>query len=131
MLASTLSRPRWAMPSTASVMPGVAASSSTASRTHDGRLRPFEAEALLPHVAGVEEALERLRRVQPVEDVALLARVEGGGQALGVLLDPPLLLRVLDVHVLDAERAAVGVAQDVERLAQGRGSRPARPSTTN
>ena len=38
--------------------------------------------------------------------------------ALDVLLDPALLLGVLDVHVLDAERAAVGVAQDVEDLVE-------------
>ena len=34
--------------------------------------------------------------------------------ALQVELDPPLLCRLLDVHVLDADRAAVGVAQDAE-----------------
>ena len=88
---------------------------------HDGRLRPFEAEALLAHVPGVEEPLEGLGRVEPVEDVALLDGVERGGHALDVLLDPPLLLGVLDVHVLDAEGAAVGVAQEVEGLAQGQG----------
>ena len=69
----------------------------------DGRLRPLEAEALLAHVAGVEEALEDLGGVEPVEDVALLLGGEGGGHALHVLLDPPLLLGVLDVHVLDAQ----------------------------
>ncbi len=88
---------------------------------HDGRLGPFEAEALLPHVAGVEEPLEGLRGVEPVEDVALLEGVERGGHAFGVLLDPALLLGVLDVHVLDAQCAAIGVAQEVERLAQGEG----------
>ena len=38
----------------------------------DGRLGPLEAEALLADVAGVQEPLEDLGRVQPVEDVALL-----------------------------------------------------------
>ena len=42
-----------------------------------------------------------------------------GGDALDVLLDPALLLRVLDVHVLDAQGPAVGVAEDVEDLVQG------------
>ena len=84
----------------------------------DGRLRALEAEALLPDVAGVEEALEDLGRVEPVEDVPLLLEVEGGRLALDVLLDPALLLGVLDVHVLDAERPAVGVAQDVEDLVE-------------
>ena len=36
-----------------------------------------------------------------------------------VLLDPPLLLGILDVHVLHAEGPAVGVAQDVQDLVQG------------
>ncbi len=98
--------------------PGAGAFVEDGVEEHDGRLGPFEAEPLLPHVAGVEEALERLGRVEAVEDVALLDGVEGGGHALDVLLDPPLLLGVLDVHVLDAQGAAVGVAQDVERLAQ-------------
>ncbi len=38
--------------------------------------------------------------------------------ALDLLLDPALLGGLLDVHVLDADRAAVGVAQDAEELAQ-------------
>ena len=42
------------------------------------------------------------------------------GHALDVLLDPPLLLGVGDVHVLDAERPAVGVAQEVEDLVERR-----------
>ena len=44
---------------------------------------------------------------------------ELGRDAFDVLLDPPLLLGILDVHVLDAQRPAVGVAQDVEDLVQG------------
>ena len=85
---------------------------------HDGRLGTLEAEALLPDVAGVEKALEDLGRVQPVEDVALLLVVERRRLALDVLLDPTLLLGVLDVHVLDAQRPAVGVAQHVEDLVE-------------
>ena len=37
---------------------------------------------------------------------------------LDALLDPAPLVRVLDVHVLDADGAAVGVAQDAEDVAQ-------------
>jgi hypothetical protein len=40
------------------------------------------------------------------------------GVALHPLLDPGPLLGVLDVHVLDADRAAVRVAQDAEDVAQ-------------
>ena len=85
---------------------------------HDGRLRALEAEPLLPDVAGVQEALEHLRRVETAEDVPLLLEVEGDRLAFDVLLDPALLLGVLDVHVLDAERPAVGVAQHVEDLVE-------------
>ena len=40
--------------------------------------------------------------------------------ALDVLLDPGLLVRLGVVHVLDGAGAAVGVAQDVQDLAQRR-----------
>ena len=95
----------------------------------DGRLGALEAEALLADVLGGEELLERLGRVEPLEDVALVVEVELRRHALDLLLDPALLLRVLDVHVLDADRAAVRVAQHVEdvaerhALAAGRGRR--------
>ena len=85
----------------------------------DGRLGSLQAEPLLAHVAGVEEALEDLGGVEPVEDVALLVGGQRGGDPFDVLLDPPLLLGILDVHVLDAQGPAVGVAQDVEDLVQG------------
>ena len=44
--------------------------------------------------------------------------VERGRRRLDVGLDPLLLLRLLDVHVLDADRARVRVAQDAEDVAQ-------------
>ena len=84
----------------------------------DRRLGPLEAEALLADVAGVQEALEGLGRVQALEDVVLLLGREGAGHALDVLLDPSLLLGILDVHVLDADGPAVGVAKDVEHVAE-------------
>ena len=94
----------------------------------DGRLGPLQPEALLADVLGGEEPLEGLGGVQALEDVALVVEVELGGHALDLLLDPALLDLVLDVHVLDADRAAVRVAQHVEDVAEGacaRG-RPAR-----
>ena len=112
MLASTLSRPRWAMPMTASASPAGAASSSSGVEEHDGRLGALEAEALLADVAGVEEPLEGLGGVQALEDVALLLGGRRRRTPFDVLLDPALLLGLLDVHVLDADRPAVGVAQD-------------------
>ena len=47
---------------------------------------------------------------------------------LDALLDPRLLVGIGDVHVLDADLAAVGLAQAVHDLAQGRASpRPSEP----
>ena len=40
--------------------------------------------------------------------------------ALHALLDPGLLVGILDVHELDADRAAVGLAQDLDDLAERR-----------
>jgi len=117
MLASTLSRPRCAMPMTTSWVPTLAASSKTVSRTTMSTRRP-RARSASAHVAGVEEALEDLGRVEQLQDVLLLVLLHGGRHALDLLLDPALLHRVLDVHVLDAERPAVGVAQDVEDLVE-------------
>ena len=76
------------------------------------RLHALEREALVADVLGVEEALERLRRVEHRERPPLGRRVEpsAGVSALHPLLDPGLLVGLLDEHVLDAERAAVGLA---------------------
>ena len=85
----------------------------------DQALGPLEAEALVAGVLGVQEALEGLGRVEPVEDVELLVGAEDGVHALDLLLDPRLLVGLLDVHVLDADAPAVGVAQDAEQVAEG------------
>ena len=84
----------------------------------DRRLGSFEPEALLADVAGVQEALEGLGRVQALEDVMLLLGREGARHTFDVLLDPALLLGVLDVHVLDADGSAVGVAKRVEDVTE-------------
>ena len=87
----------------------------------DQALAALDAEPLLADPLGAEELLERLGRVEAVEDVALVLDLELLlALALDVLLDPALLLEVLDVHVLDADGAAVGVAQHPQDLAQDR-----------
>ena len=48
----------------------------------------------------------------------MLVDRECRGDALDMLLDPLLLFGILDVHVLDAEGPAVGVAQDVQDLVE-------------
>ena len=71
----------------------------------DERLGAFEAEPLLAEVLGVQEALERLGGVEPFEDAVLLVDGEIDVPALDPRLDPLLLVGLLDVHVLDADRA--------------------------
>ena len=120
MLASTFSRPRWAMPITAPRRPSPTASSRMVSSSTMADSAPSRPKRFWPDVAGVEEPLEHLGGVQAAEDVPLLVRGQSGRHPLDVLLDPPLLLEVLDVHVLDPEGPAVGVAQDVEDLVERR-----------
>ena len=85
----------------------------------DGGLGALEPEALLADVAGVQEALEGLGGVQAGEDVVLLLGRTGPGHAFDVLLDPALLLWVLDVHVLDRRSSGSRRRARCEELAQG------------
>ncbi len=96
--------------------PGVGGSVEHGVDERDRRLGSLEAEALLADVAQVEERLEGLGGVQLAEDVPLLLGRQHLRGPLDVVLDPELLLGTLDVHVLHADRTAVGVAQDLEDL---------------
>jgi hypothetical protein len=84
----------------------------------DDGLAALEREALLPDVLGLQEGLEGLRRVEAAQDPQLLVAGHLLVRDLDALLDPLPLLGVLDVHVLHADGAAVGVAQDAQDLAQ-------------
>ena len=84
----------------------------------DGRLAALEAEPLLADELRLQEGLERLGLVELVQDAQLLLARWLHMRLLDALLDPLALLGVLDVHVLDAGRAAVRVAQDAEDAAQ-------------
>ena len=64
------------------------------------------------NLSNASAALSRSR----MRCLASLSNVGAGPLDLG--LDPALLLGVLDVHVLDADRAAVGVAQHAEQVAE-------------
>ena len=86
---------------------------------HDEGLPALEAEALLAHVLGLQEGLEGLGLLQLGEDPTALLVGDVLPVALEALLPPGALGRVLDVHVLHAHGAAVGVAQHPEDLAQG------------
>jgi hypothetical protein len=82
------------------------------------RLRALEREALLTEVLRVHEALEDFSRAQLFEDSALLLLGERRPRRLDALLDPSLLVGLLDVHVLDADRACVRVTKDAKDRAQ-------------
>ena len=85
----------------------------------DERLSTLETESLLSEELGGEELLERLGPVELGQDVTLLVVVELDRGSFDLFLYPALLLGILDVHVLDADRAAVGVTQHMEDVTQG------------
>ena len=84
----------------------------------DRGLAALEAEPLLADELGLQERLERLGLVELEQDPQLLLAGRLLVRLLDALLDPAALLGVLDVHVLDADGAAVRVAQDAEDVAQ-------------
>ena len=88
----------------------------------DERLPTLQGEAFVADVLRVQEALEALRLHQLLEGPLLARDVQGRvvPRRLHAVLQPVLALGVGDVHVLDADGVAVGVAQDLQDLAQGR-----------
>ena len=77
----------------------------------DERLAAFEAEALGADIFAVQEMLEHLGFRQPLQNGAAAALGEFGPvqRPLDTLLDPRLLVGVLDVHELDADARAIDV----------------------
>ena len=92
----------------------------------DHRLAAVETEALGAGELHVAELLEALGLDQLVEDreLALAGEVDLLVAALDALLHPGLLRRIGDVHELDAERLAVGAAQDRQISRMVANSRP-------
>ena len=91
----------------------------------DGGFSAFEAEAFLADVLGLQECLEGLGLIELAQDAQLFVFGWLRVDLFHVLLDPGPLGRVLNVHVLNTERAAVGVAQHAEDLAEECGGFPA------
>ena len=89
----------------------------------DQGLAALQAKALGGGELDLAEALEALGLDQLVQDRLLAFRGEADFllAALDALLQPALLVDVVDVHVLDADGRAVGALQDRENLAQARG----------
>ena len=118
MFDSTFSRPRWAMPITHESSPASAADEMTSSRIGIADSAPSSPKRFVPtyfvarNFSNASAAFRRSR----MRRLASLSNGDLGGLDLG--LDPALLLGVLDVHVLDADRAAVRVAQHAEQVAE-------------
>ncbi len=87
----------------------------------DHRLAAVETEALGAGEFHVAEFLEAFGLDQLVEDGALALAGEGDllVRPFDALLDPALLRAVGDVQKFDAERLAIGAAQDADDLAHG------------
>ena len=126
--ASALRRPRWVMPNTTSVIPESAASLHSASSIGTSVSAPSRLKRFCPRYlvcrkrsnASAAFSRSRIRRFS--------SGVTTGGDAFDPLLDPLLLIGLLDVHVLDADRARVRVAQHAEDVAErhhATGRRPA------
>ncbi len=108
--------------------PGVGGGVEHHVEQRDEALGALQAEALGAEEFGVEEPLEALRLDQLGEYPSLLVGADGRCRSLGVLLDPQFLVGLLDVHVLDARRSAVGVAQHAEDLAERHPGAAGQPS---
>ena len=132
MLASTLSRPRCAMPMTAPSSDVVGGGLEDGVEDGDEALAALEPKRFWPTYLVARNFSKASAALSRLEDVALVVGVELVAHALDLLLDPVLLVGLLDVHVLDADRAAVGVAQHVEDVAESRSrSSAARPPVRN
>ena len=84
----------------------------------DQGLGALEGEPALADELGLQEHLERLGHVEPGQDADLLVVFGARVRDLHPVLQPAALLGVLHVHVLDADGAAVRVAQHAQDLPQ-------------
>ena len=84
----------------------------------DGGFGTLHAETLLTDVLRREKSLECLCCVEPVEDVPLIFRRQLVVHPFDLLLDPVLLVELLDVHVLDTDRAAIRITQQAQDVAE-------------
>ena len=93
MLASTLSRPRWAMPDRDLVEPDLGGRLADLVDHRDRGLAALEAEPLLADELGLQERLERLGLVELEQDPQLLLAGRLDVRPLDALLDPACAAR--------------------------------------
>ncbi len=84
----------------------------------DQRFCAFDTETLVAQVLLGEKRFERRGAVQPAHDRRPLLIGEGFGVDLDAGLDPPLLMRILHLHVLITRRAGVRPLEAVEDFAK-------------
>ena len=85
------------------------------------RFAAFEREAFLPDVTGVQVTFQRFGGGQAFEEAQFL---RGGVGAAGVIrldarLNPLALADAFQIHVFDADRAAIGFLDGIKNLAEG------------
>ena len=82
------------------------------------RLCAIEAEALCSNVFCAQETLKSFGCIQTLEHTALVDREIENSMTFNALLDPALFIGGMNVHVLNADGAAICVAQHSEQIAQ-------------
>ena len=121
-LASTLRRPRWGMPITISSTPSSAERRMIASSAGSALSPPSRPKRLVPGNLTCRKR-SKPSAITSCSRISFFSSAPGREQvvrAFHALLDPGLLLRILDVHELDADLGRVGLAQDLDDPAERR-----------
>ena len=119
-LVRMLRRPRWAMPTSISSTPIMAAIFDHRLERRDRAFAAVEAEALGADIFAGEEFFPLLGVDDLGQDrlLALGRELDGVVGALDPLLDEAPLLDLVDVHIFEADVAAVVVLQHLARSAR-------------
>ena len=118
-LARTFNRPRWAMPMVISSTPICAAIFDDRFERGDGAFAAVEAEPFGPDIFAGEELFPLLAVDHLLEDRLLALGGEGDGRVLALhpVLQEAALGEVVDVHIFEADMAAVIGLEHVDDLA--------------
>ncbi len=116
--ASTLRRPRWAMPKNDLTDTEIAAALDDLLECRDHAFAAIEAVTLEPVYLTLRKVSKPSASISLLRMAFLPLRREGDllVRTLDALLQPTLLFGIGDVHELDAERAAIGALQDIDDL---------------
>ena len=126
MVVSTLSRPRVGHADDDILDAEVGAGLDDRLHGRDHAFGALQREPLVAEIFELQEAFERFRRVELAEDVVLVVEIESRlvSGVLEALLQPGLLLGILDMHELDPDGRAIGLLKHVEQFAQRRELEP-------